>query len=128
MRSFSKTIGLCALLAASQISFAQQSIKPSVDSLPSRDPAIAATPAGVDKNELKYNLNTSGIQYQLGPMSKVKPSARNTRARPPGPSFFSRMVTRQPAWASVLAAARPAKPAPITTACFGEPTGGWVLA
>ncbi len=63
MRSFSKTIGLCALLAASQISFAQQSIKPSVDSLPSRDPAIAATPAGVDKNELKYNLNTSGTHF-----------------------------------------------------------------
>ena len=60
----------------------------------------------------------SGIQYQLGPMSNVKPSAVNFLALPPGKSCFSITVTSQPIFAKKLAADKPAKPAPITITFF----------
>ena len=60
----------------------------------------------------------SGIQYQLGPISKVKPPAFNCLARPPGCEFFSITVTSQPAFAKKQAAERPANPLPIITSFF----------
>ena len=60
--------------------------------------------------------NTSGIRYQLGPVSKRKPSCSHDPARPPSSSRASRTVTSQPSAPSSAAVARPAMPAPITTA------------
>ncbi len=51
-------------------------------------------------------------------MSKVKPSASNTRARPPGTLFFSNNVTSYPRCASRVAADNPAKPEPMTMTLF----------
>ena len=63
-------------------------------------------------SQLKDRSNTSGIQYQLGPISNVNPSASNARARPPIALFFSNMVTSWPYLANRHAADRPAKPEP----------------
>src|SRR5690606_26699995 len=61
----------------------------------------------------------SGIQYQLGPISKVNPCAPKALALPPGESFFSKRVTAHvPRSARCVAAERPAKPDPMTTTCF----------
>lgn len=67
---------------------------------------------------LKYFSNTSGIQYQLGPISKVNPAASNFLARPPAISCFSKSVTSQPSRAINVAAEIPAKPPPITISFF----------
>ena len=47
----------------------------------------------------KNRSKTSGIQYQVGPMSKVNPSLLSCRARPPKVAFFSRTVTAYPSFA-----------------------------
>jgi len=52
--------------------------------------------------ELKSSKNlskTSGIQYQLGPMSKVYPFVLNCLALPPKLSFFSKIETSKPYFA-----------------------------
>lgn len=60
----------------------------------------------------------SGIQYQLGPMSKVNPCSVNFLALPPGMLCCSNTVTFQPAFAIKQAEDKPAKPEPITRAVF----------
>ena len=60
--------------------------------------------------------NTSGIRYQLGPVSNRNPSCSHDPARPPTSSRASRTVTSQPSAPSSAAVASPAIPAPITIA------------
>ena len=57
---------------------------------------------------------TSGIQYQLGPMSKVNPCSSNCLHRPPGVLFFSKTITSCPSFARYAAHERLEKPVPIT--------------
>ena len=76
---------------------------------------------GVQGNPRKMGVpgeDLPGIQYQLGPMSKTKPSDLNCLARPPGVAFFSKTVTSNPSLARLAAADRPATPEPITIAFF----------
>src|SRR5687768_13163562 len=59
--------------------------------------------------------SSSGIVIMVGPVSMRKPASANTPALPPGTSSRSSTVTSWPRRTRLAAAARPPRPAPMTT-------------